>query len=93
MTNELIINSYITARYFRINYSKEYSYIKKICSSVSQDILMGHLFRLIKTNIIRQSDGVDTATISDNTALFAIGQIFQSNADKLQTTVNNFTEK
>lgn len=92
----IILESYITERYFRIKQEDEYSELKGIKAGVPQGSVLGPLLYLLYTRDVPIPQNNTIATFADDTAIMAVGDNNSDTTEKLQTAieqVHNWTKK
>ena len=84
----LIIEPYLTERFFRIKQGDAYSELKEIKAGVPQGSALGPVLYLLYTSDLLKLENSIVATFADGTAILAVGSSNEESTGKLQTAIN-----
>jgi hypothetical protein len=84
----VILESYLTERFFRIKQGDAYSELKEIKAGVPQGSVLGPVLYLLYTSDLPKLENSIVATFADDTAISAVGSSNEESKGKLQTAIN-----
>ena len=83
----VILNSYMTERYFRIKQEDTYSELREIRAGVLQGSVIGPVLYLLYTSDLPTFEQNVVTTFADDTAIMAVGDNVIETTEKLQAAI------